>query len=134
MAISPISVVPRLNRTGVDSPSTSMSFHWSNTVSLQVPLGRPDMDQCPAPSHFVNAKSSPSASPMLTKHWVKAKLSLVPLPYNRSSGVRLIRSVDTNPFTVFVQLLAAKVRSVPAHIPPQPSWIVFVLAKPHYTR
>src|SRR5258708_32594941 len=125
MAISPISGVPPLNRVGVDSPSTSMSFHWSNTVSLQVPLGRPDMDQCPAPSHFVNAKSSPSASPMLTKHWVKAKLSLVPLPYNRSSGVRLIRSVDTNPFTVFVQLLAGRLRAVPAHLPACVPMVIF---------
>ena len=30
------------SRTGVDSPSTSMSFHWSNTVIRQSPSGRPD--------------------------------------------------------------------------------------------
>ncbi len=52
--------------TGVDRPSTSMSFHWSNTVIRQSPSGSPDSVKVPSTSHLVNAKSSPSASPMLT--------------------------------------------------------------------
>src|SRR6267378_7157020 len=67
------------NRTGVDRPSTSMSFHWSKTVMRQSPSGSPDSVKVPSTLHLVNAKSSPSASPMLTKHWVKAKPLLSPL-------------------------------------------------------
>ena len=67
MAISPMgSVVPPLRRTGVDSPSTSMSFHWSKTVIRQSPSGRPVSVNVPSGLHLVKAKSSPSASPKLT--------------------------------------------------------------------
>src|SRR5438552_14771629 len=79
MAIGPIFVVPPASRTGVDRPSTSISFHWSKTVILQSPLGRPDILKLPSAPHLVNAKSSPSGSPKLTKHWVNAKLLLSPL-------------------------------------------------------
>ena len=54
------------SRTGVDRPSTSMSFHWSNTVSLQSPSGRPDSVKLPSAAHLAKAKSSPSGSPKLT--------------------------------------------------------------------
>src|SRR6266481_5163123 len=57
---------PAPNPTGVERPSTSMSFHWSNTVTLHVPLGRPERLKAPFASHLVNAKSSPSESPTLT--------------------------------------------------------------------
>src|SRR6267378_3323102 len=83
MGISPMASVapacPPLSLTGVERPSTSMSFHWSNTVILQSPSGRPDREKLPLPSHLVNAKSSPSGSPTLTKHCVNAKLLLSPL-------------------------------------------------------
>src|SRR5205823_12006166 len=130
MASSPRLVVPPLSRTGVDSPSTRMSFHWSKTVILQSPLGRPDNVKCPAASHLVNAKSSPSGSPMLTEHWVKAKLSIVPLPYSRSSGVRLMRSVETKPVSVFVQPLPETFGSVPLHTPARRLLMIAGLAKP----
>ena len=52
--------------TGVDSPSTSMSFHWSKTVIRQSPSGSPDSVKVPSALHLVNAKSSPSGSPRLT--------------------------------------------------------------------
>src|SRR5882762_7109576 len=85
--------------TGVDRPSTSMSFHWSNTVIRQSPAGRPDSVKVPSALHLV-----------------KAKLSLVPLLYSRSSGVRLIRSVVTRPVTVLPGVqVPVTIGSVPLH-------------------
>ena len=52
--------------TGVERPSTSRSFHWSKTVTLQSPAGRPVSVKVPSPLHLVKAKSSPSGSPKLT--------------------------------------------------------------------
>src|SRR6266403_6122384 len=118
--------------TGVDRPSTSMSFHWSNIVILHMPSGRPVSVKVPSDLHLVNAKSSPSASPTLTKHCVKAKLLLSPLPYSRSSGVRLMRSVVTSPVTVFVQLRALTLTfgSWPAQTAARRELMMAGLAKP----
>src|SRR3989442_11409078 len=105
VAIWPMSrlVLPD-SRTGVERPSTSMSFHWSKTAILQSPWGRPDSVNLPLASHLVKANSSPSASPMLTKHCVKAKLLLSPLLNSRSSGVRLMRLVVITPVTVLLHV------------------------------
>src|SRR2546430_9134387 len=62
-ALSKWAVVPPASLTGVERPSTSMSFHWSKTVTLQSPSGRPDKVNVPSALHLVNAKSSPSGSP-----------------------------------------------------------------------
>src|SRR6267143_2513425 len=67
-------------RTGVDRPSTSWSFHWSNVVILQSPSGIPVRVKVPSAAHLVKAKSSPSGSPTLTKDWVQAKASCEVLP------------------------------------------------------
>src|ERR1700722_12125228 len=124
-----VPAVPSL--TGVDSPSTSMSFHWSKTVILQSPSGRPVSVKVPSALHFVNAKSSPSASPTLTKHWVKAKLLLSPLPYSRSSGVRLIRSVVISPASVLPGLqVPVMFGSLPPQTPAKRLLMIFGLAKP----
>src|SRR2546429_10023694 len=131
-ASSPRFAPEPLSRTGVDRPSTSMSFHWSKTVIRQSPLGSPDSEKLPSALHLVDAKSSPSASPTLTKHWVKAKLLLSPLPYSRSSGERLMRSVETSPVTVFVQLKAVRLTfgSVPWHTAARRELMIAGFAKP----
>ena len=52
-------------RTGVDRPSTSWLFHWSNEVTRQSPGGSPVSVKVPSGLHLVKAKSSPSGSPTL---------------------------------------------------------------------
>src|ERR1700686_94132 len=124
-------VAPPASRTGVDKPSTNMSFHCSNTVTRQSPSGRPERVKFPLESHLVNAKSSPSGSPKLTKHCVKAKLAFEPLLYSRSSGVRLIRSVVTVPVMEFVQLVPMTNVSPPgAQTPALRPLMIAGLAKP----